>query len=49
MGRVANEVPVHHIHPTGEDKPHRSTPAARVVEGTVTYPGQPTLFELDAP
>jgi uncharacterized protein (DUF488 family) len=42
----ANGVTVQHILPTGEVKPHKMTASAKVVEGTVTYPGQPTLFDL---
>jgi len=43
---AANGVTVLHILPTGEVKPHMLTPGAKVVEGTVTYPGQPTLFQM---
>jgi uncharacterized protein (DUF488 family) len=43
---LANGVTVLHILPTAEVKPHRLTPGAKVVEGTVTYPGQPTLFDV---
>jgi uncharacterized protein (DUF488 family) len=46
---LANGVTVLHILPTGEVKPHKLTAAAKVVDGTVTYPGQPTLFDVDAP
>ena len=44
---VANGVTVHHILPTGEVKLHKLTPGAKIVDGTVTYPGQPTLFDMD--
>ena len=43
---LANDVAVLHIFPTGEIKPHKLTAGAKVVEGTLTYPGQPTLFDL---
>ena len=43
---LANGVTVQHILPTGEVKPHKMKPGAKVAEGTVTYPGQPTLFDL---
>ncbi len=46
---AAKGVTVLHILPTGEVKPHKMTPGAKIVEGTVTYPGQPTLFDMDAP
>ena len=46
---TANGVNVQHILPTGETKPHKLTPGAKIVEGTVTYPGQPTLFDPDSP
>jgi hypothetical protein len=35
-----------HIFPTGEAKLHKMTSGAKIVEGTVSYPGQPTLFDL---
>ncbi len=44
---TANGVKVQHIFPSGEAKPHEMTPGAKVIEGTVTYPGPPTLFEMD--
>jgi len=43
---LANGVTVLHILPTGEVKPHKLTPGAKVAEGTVTYPGPATLFEM---
>jgi uncharacterized protein (DUF488 family) len=43
---LANGVSVLHILPTGEVKPHRLTTGAKVVDGRVTYPGQPTLFDV---
>ena len=43
---AAKGVTVLHILPTGEVKPHKMKPGAKVAEGTVTYPGQPTLFDL---
>jgi hypothetical protein len=43
---LANGVTVQHILPTGEIKPHKLTPGAKVVDGTVTYSGQPTLFQM---
>jgi uncharacterized protein (DUF488 family) len=46
---TAHGVTVQHICPTGEAKPHKMTPGAKVIEGTVTYPGPPMLFDLDAP
>ena len=46
---AANGITVLHILPTGESKPHKMTSGAKIVEGTVTYPGQPTLFDMDAP
>jgi uncharacterized protein (DUF488 family) len=44
---LANDVTVQHIFPTGEIKPHKLTRGAKTVDGTVTYPGQPTLFDMD--
>ena len=44
---LANGVTVLHILPTGEVKPHELTAGAKVVDGAVTYPGQPTLFDVD--
>jgi hypothetical protein len=44
---VTNDVAVQHILPRGEIKPHKLTPGARIIDGTVTYPGPPTLFEMD--
>jgi uncharacterized protein (DUF488 family) len=46
---TATGVHVQHILPTGEVAPHKLTPGAKIVEGTVTYPGQPTLFDMDEP
>ncbi len=46
---LANGITVLHILPTSEIKPHKLTAGAKVVDGTVTYPGQPTLFDMDAP
>jgi uncharacterized protein (DUF488 family) len=46
---TANGVTVLHILPTGDVTPHKLTPGAKLVEGAVTYPGQPTLFDMDAP
>ena len=43
---LANGFVVQHILPTGEVKPHKLTARAKVVKGTLTYPGQPTLFDL---
>ena len=43
---LANDVTVQHICPNGEAKPHKLTPGAKIMDGTVTYPGQPTLFDL---
>jgi len=43
---LANNVTIQHILPTGKARPHTLTAGAKVVEGTVTYPGQPTLFDL---
>ena len=43
------QVTVLHILPTGEVKPHKLTAGAKVVDRTVTYPGQPTLFNIDTP
>jgi uncharacterized protein (DUF488 family) len=45
----ANDVAVQHIFSTGEIKPHKLTPGAWVKDGTVTYPGKPTLFDMDEP
>ena len=44
---LANDVTVQHISPSGEVRPHKLTPGAKIVNGTVTYPGQPTLFDMD--
>jgi uncharacterized protein (DUF488 family) len=44
---LANGVNVQHIDPTGEVKPHKLTAGAKIVDGMVTYPGPPTLFDMD--
>jgi hypothetical protein len=44
---LANGITVQHIFPSGEVKPHTLTPGAKAVDGTVTYPGQRTLFDVD--
>jgi uncharacterized protein (DUF488 family) len=44
---VANGVTVQHILPNGEVALHKLTGGAKIVKGKVTYPGQPTLFDLD--
>ena len=36
---------VQHVFPNGDARPHTLTPGAHVHDNTVTYPGQPTLFE----
>ncbi len=43
---VANDVAIHHILPDGDVKPHVLAPGARIVNGTVTYTGPPTLFDI---
>jgi uncharacterized protein (DUF488 family) len=43
---LANDLSVHHVLPDGNVKPHVATPKARVMDGTVIYPGQPTLFDM---
>ena len=43
---VANGVTVQHIRPSSEIKPHNLTPGAKAMDETVTYPGQPTLFDM---
>ena len=43
---LANDVAVEHIFPSGEVKPHTLTPGTKIVKGTVTYPGPPTLFDM---
>ena len=43
---MANGVTVQHIFPGGEVKPHTLTQGAKILDGTVTYPGQPTLFDM---
>ncbi len=39
-------VTVLHILPSGEVKPHTLTPYAKILDGLVTYPGPPTLFDM---
>jgi uncharacterized protein (DUF488 family) len=46
---TANGVTVLHILPTGETKRHKMTSGVKIVEGVVTYPGQPTLFDMEEP
>ena len=43
---LANDVSVQHILPDGVLKPHVLTAGVKIVDGTVTYPGQPTLFDM---
>lgn len=43
---VANNVAVQHVLPSGEVQPHRMTAGAKIVDGLVTYSGQPTLFDM---
>jgi hypothetical protein len=43
---VANGVTVQHILPSGEVTPHKMTKGAKILVGLVTYPGQPTLFDM---
>ena len=43
---TASGVMVQHIFPTGEAKSHKLTPGARITDGAVTFPGQPTLFDM---
>lgn len=43
---VATGVTVQHILPRGEVQPHTMTAGAKIVDGMVTYPGQPTLFDM---
>lgn len=43
---LANGVTVQHILPDGEVKPHALTARGRTADGTVTYPGPPTLFDM---
>ena len=42
---TANDVPVEHILPNGQVKPHAMTPEARVDGGRVSYPPPTGLFE----
>ena len=44
---MANGVTVQHVTPNGEAQPHKMTESAKILDGLVTYPGQPTLFDLD--
>jgi uncharacterized protein (DUF488 family) len=44
---TANGVAVEHIFPNGEVKPHTMTAEAKAENGIVTYPGQPTLFDME--
>jgi uncharacterized protein (DUF488 family) len=44
---TANGVTVQHISPSGEVQPHKLTAGMKILDGLVTYPGQPTLFDLD--
>ena len=46
---AANGVTVLHILPTDEAKPHEMTQGAKTADGTVTFQGPPTLFDLDGP
>jgi len=46
---LASGVSVQHIFPNGELKPHQLTPPAKVVDGTVAYPGPPVLFDVERP
>jgi uncharacterized protein (DUF488 family) len=41
---VANGVPVQHIMPSGELRPHKLTSGALIEDGQVTYPGEKSLF-----
>lgn len=41
---VANEVTVQHIMPTGDLRPHKLTAGSVIEHGSVTYPGEKTLF-----
>jgi uncharacterized protein (DUF488 family) len=43
---LANGVSVQHIFPSCEVKPHMLTSGAEIADGTVTYPGPATLFEM---
>ena len=44
VGMSEWRIAVQHILPDGEVKRHVLTPGARITDGTVTYPGPPTLF-----
>jgi uncharacterized protein (DUF488 family) len=41
---IASGVPVQHIMPTGELRPHKLTSGAVIEDGQVTYPGEKSLF-----
>ena len=41
---VANGVMVQHIMPTGALRLHKLSTGAAIVNGQVTYPGEPSLF-----
>ena len=43
---VSTGVTVSHILPSGGIQPHVLAPGAKIVDESVTYPGQPTLFEM---
>jgi uncharacterized protein (DUF488 family) len=43
---VAKDVTVQHILSGGELEPHVPTPGTKIMDGKVTYPGQPTLFDI---
>ena len=44
---LANGISIQHVLPSGEVKPHELTTGAEVVDGRVTYPGSPTLFDTE--
>lgn len=41
---LASHVAVQHIFSDGKIRPHDPTPGAKIGEGKVTYPGEPSLF-----
>jgi uncharacterized protein (DUF488 family) len=43
---IANNVSIQHILPDGGLEPHVLTLGARFMDEAVTYPGQPTLFDM---
>lgn len=43
---TATGITVQHIFPNGDVELHSLTATAKMVDGTVTYPGQPTLFDM---